>query len=461
MFKKSNNKRILYRRWFLRFLPIELFDRLKIQQIKSIGSILTVFVILFPIFIWLSYRPDSILNPYIAIAKFSAFMAISTLAVNFILASRIKIFEKLFHGLDRLYRVHKLIGRLSLFFMILHPIFLGINTIPEWEIIITYVIPTGPIEVSLGIVAIYLFLILIALSVALIIPYHWWKRSHQFLGLTLLFAALHAIFAGSDINSYYYLKFWVIFICTIGSISWLYMLLFYKRLGPRYMVKILMVKTMGDITETTLEKPTNFISQPGQFLFIRFPRLQKNKELFPFSISNDPSQKTIRLSIKQSGDYTTKYIPKIKTGDPAIIMGPYGRFGERYLKHDMDMIWIAGGIGITPFLSLAKHESIHPTGRNIDLIWVIKNRDEVFHDHELINETKRNPNFSYVHWFSDKKGRITASDIIRQIGGKDEVKKRIVFLCGPPGLMYVIAKGLHKHGMPYRHIIFEDFNMLD
>ena len=425
------------------------------------GFIITLFVIFLPLFIWLSYRPDSILNPYIAVAKFSAFMAISTLSVNFILATRIKIFEKLFHGLDRLYRVHKLIGRLSLFFMILHPLFLGINTIPNWEIIISYVIPTGPIEVSLGIVAIYLFLLLIALTVALIIPYHWWKKSHQILGLTLIFAGLHAIFAGSDINSYYYLKVWVVFICTVGTISWLYMLLFYKRLGPRYTVSILKVKMMGDITEITLEKPRGFISQPGQFLFIRFPHLRKNKELFPFSLSNDPSQKTIRLSIKKSGDYTRTHIPQIKPGDPAIIMGPYGRFGERYLKHDKDMIWIAGGIGITPFLSLAKHESIHPTDRNIDLVWVIKNKNEAFHDHELINETKRNSKFSYVHWFSDKKGRITAHNIIRQIGGRDEVKKRIVFLCGPPGLMYALAKGLHKYGIPYRHIVFEDFNMLD
>jgi predicted ferric reductase len=345
--------------------------------------------------------------------------------------------------------------------MILHPLFLIINTVPNWSIITTYVVPTGPIEVSLGVIAIYLFVLLIALTVALIIPYHWWKKSHQFLGITLLLAGLHAVLAGSDINSYYYLKVWIVFISIIGIISWLYMLLFYKRVGPRYQVTITSVKKIGDITEITLQKPTTFSSQPGQFIFIQFPQLKGHKELFPFSISNDPSQNKIRLSIKQSGDYTSEQIPRLKPGEKAIIMGPYGRFGERYLKHDKDMIWIAGGIGITPFLSLAKHESIHPTGRNIDLIWVIRNRSEAFHDHEIINETKRNPNFSYVHWFSDEKGRITAEDIIIHIRSIREVKKRLVFLCGPPGLMYALSKGLHEYGIPYHHIIFEDFNMLD
>jgi len=64
-------------------------------------------------------------------------------------------------------------------------------------------------------------------------------------------------------------------------------------------------------------------------------------------------------------------------------MGPYGRFGERYLKHDQDMVWIAGGIGITPFLSLAKHESLFPMGRNINLIWAVDNKEDAFHGHEI------------------------------------------------------------------------------
>ena len=142
-------------------------------------------------------------------------------------------------------------------------------------------------------------------------------------------------------------------------------------------------------------------------------------------------------------------------------MGPYGRFGERYLKHDKDMIWIAGGIGITPFLSLAKHESMFPTGRKIDLIWVVRNQDEAFHDQELIEESLKNEKFTYAHWFSDEQGRITCDDVTRIIGGKQELQKRLVFMCGPPPMMYSLSKIFHKKGFSHSQIIFEDFNMLD
>ena len=129
---------------------------------------------------------------------------------------------------------------------------------------------------------------------------------------------------------------------------------------------------------------------------IRFPRFEGYKELFPFSVSNDPSQARVRISIKKSGDYTGEKVPLLKKGDKAIVMGPYGMFGERYLKHDRDMIWIAGGIGITPFLSMAKHESLNPTERKILLVWVIRNKSEAFHHSELIACTANPTTFQEV-----------------------------------------------------------------
>jgi predicted ferric reductase len=125
------------------------------------------------------------------------------------------------------------------------------------------------------------------------------------------------------------------------------------------------------------------------------------------------------------------------------------------------MVWIAGGIGITPFLSLAKHESLFPTGRKIHLIWVINNKNDAFHDRELVKESIKNDQFTYAHWFSQEKGRITAEDIVQIIGGEKEIQNRLVFMCGPPPMMYALSKGFHYHGLSYRQIIFEDFNMLD
>lgn len=460
--KRANQKRKYWKkRSYLGYFPLEFFDRLKRQQLISPGFLLTVFFIVVPIGIWLGYQPISIQNPWIAVAKFNAFLAISTLSINFILSTRLKFFEKLFYGLDRMYRVHKVIGRLSFLCIIFHPLFLIFFRLSQQRSILSLILPVGGIEVSAGVIALYLFVLLLILTISIQLPYHRWHNSHKVLGIVLIFSAYHALSAGSDINNFLVLKIWVILISSLGILSWLYMLLFYKWIGPKHKVVIEKVQHLGPITELYFKKPSKFTFKPGQFVFIRFPRFEGYKELFPFSLSNDPSQNTIRVSIKQSGDYTTHNIPRLKEGDTAILMGPYGTFGDRYMRHDRDMIWIAGGIGITPFLSLVKHESIHPSGRNIHLIWVIKNESEAFRDQELVEEMKRNPRFIYVHWFSDKQGRITTKDVLDIVGGEQKLKSKLIFLCGPPGLMYSLCKGFYQMKISYHHIIFEDFNMLD
>jgi predicted ferric reductase len=299
------------------------------------------------------------------------------------------------------------------------------------------------------------------LTVAINVPYHWWHNSHKFFGIVLLFAGLHAFLSGSDIGSFPVLRLWVIYLWSLGIVSWLYMLLFYKLLGPRFRVMIDKVNHFEDLTELIFNKPKRFEYQPGQYLFIRFPRFEGYKELFPFSISSDPSQKNMRISVKRTGDFTSKQIPQLKKGDKAIIMGPYGKFGENCLKHDKDMLWIAGGIGITPFLSLAKHESKYPSGRNIILIWVTKNKSNAFHDKELTNETKQNEKFNYIPWFSRKKGRLKITEVEKIIKNKMELKNIKILMCGPPNMIYGLSRGFHKSGVTYHNIIFEDFNMLD
>jgi len=459
--RQHTKNKVLKKGWFFGFFPIELFDKLKRQQILSIGTLVIFFLLLSPIIIWLSYTPTSIKNPIIALAKVNAFLAISTLSINFFLSTRLTFFEKMFNGLDRMYRVHKVIGRISFIFILLHPIFLIISRYPNFSIIQTYILPLGSTEVAAGVLAVYLFLILLSLTVAIKVPYHWWHNSHKFFGIVLLLAGFHAVFAGSEIRSYPGLRFWIIFLCSLGFVSWTYMLLFYKILGPKFKVKISKIDYLKDITEIWFKKPFRFHYQPGQFLFIRFPRFEGLKELFPFSISSDPSQRYVRISVKKSGDFTSYKLPLVKKGDNAIIMGPYGTFGKSYLTHDKDMLWIAGGIGITPFLSLAKHESKFPSGRKIVLLWAIKNLDDAYHDKELLAETKKNENFEYIPWFSDEQGRINSKEVIDIIKDKIDFRNIKILMCGPPPMVYSLSRDFHRFGVSYHDILFEDFNMLD
>ncbi|MGA1822827.1 MAG: ferric reductase-like transmembrane domain-containing protein [Thermoplasmatota archaeon] len=445
----------------LGFLPLEFFDGVKRGQMIAPGSILFLILAVSPLIVWLSHDPGSVRDPWIAGAKTCAFLAISTLSVNYILAMRWSVLENLFNGLDRMYRVHKAIGRSSLIFMVLHPVFLGISKIPDGETILTYILPIGSWDVAAGVIALYLFVILLALTVAVRFSYHLWHISHKFLGIVLVLALLHALSAGSDMGSYPILRFWIILLSSAGLISYIYMLFLYKIVGPRFRTRVRRVDHLANMTEIQIEKPEGFSYLPGQYIFVRFPRFEGYRELFPFSLSNDPSQGHIRISIRRSGDFTSRKIPLLRDGDDVIIMGPYGKFGERYMKHDKDMVWLAGGIGITPFLSLAKHESLFPTGRRIQLIWVFRDPKDPTHDSELFMEARKNPKFDYVHWISSRKGRLDAEKISEIIGGDEELKRRVIMMCGPPKMISSLARDLKKKGIPYGNMMFEDFDMLD
>ena len=82
--RKNPENKIIKKEWLSGFFPIEIFDGIKRQQIFSIGTLIISILLISPIIIWLSHDPDSIRNPIIALAKFNAFMAISTLSINLV-----------------------------------------------------------------------------------------------------------------------------------------------------------------------------------------------------------------------------------------------------------------------------------------------------------------------------------------------------------------------------------------
>ena len=87
---------------------------------------------------------------------------------------------------------------------------------------------------------------------------------------------------------------------------------------------------------------------PGQFIVLAFGGAGA-WERHPFSVASAPSERLLEVSIKASGDYTRDLHDKVQKGTPAKVAGPFGGFD--YRRGGQDQIWIAGGIGVTPFLS--------------------------------------------------------------------------------------------------------------
>ena len=115
-------------------------------------------------------------------------------------------------------------------------------------------------------------------------------------------------------------------------------------------VKIKEIKEVAELTKSfVLEKPENFVYEPGQHVFIELS-IDNGK---PFSLASSPHEDVLEFAtiIRDSSEWKQELNDK-QEGDELILSGPYGAF--KYEDSEKDISFIAGGIGITPFIGILR-----------------------------------------------------------------------------------------------------------
>lgn len=393
-------------------------------------------------------------NWILTVADLSALIGTTLLSVSFFLSSRMPILDYLFSGLDKAYRTHQLVSEWSFLLILNHFIFLIISRFPAGKISMLF-IPSFDISYTAAIFAFWLMVYLIILTLFVDLPYHIWKQTHQYFGLVILLGMIHAMTITSDISLYMPLRYFMLSLMTFGLSCFIYRKYLYGFIGPRFSYQVISAEKKVGIIELRLiplGKKMPFI--PGQFAFLSIADNKLGNEDHPFSMSSGPSENTLRFSVKAIGDYTEK-LKELIPGAKVSVWGPYGNFGER-LYSRKNAIFIAGGIGISPFLSMIRSAVTAGTGKRINLYYSIKTPDEAVYDHELTGICKTNPSFCYQPHISQTNGRLTAEKIKETVL---DLEKRLVFLCGPPAMMLSLRDQFIAIGIKKRNIIFEDFNL--
>jgi len=119
----------------------------------------------------------------------------------------------------------------------------------------------------------------------------------------------------------------------------------------------------------------------GQYLSLSILREDGWSEPHPFTISCAPEDKILRLTIKKSGRFTSS-IPELRPGTPVKCAGPFGVFCKDIDKQG-EILMIAGGVGITPFLSVLRHFRSIGAKNRVRLLWTNKTREDAFAADEL------------------------------------------------------------------------------
>ncbi len=422
----------------------------------NFGLMLALALSLLTFFIWLVVRDYTPTFSSYGIATHSlgqlfGLIGMVLFSLSFVLMTRSKFLERLSGGLDRMYSQHHLIGIFAFILILFHPLLLVLKFVPSNVAqAANYLLPSGAWSVNFGIIALVLMILLIVFTMFMALKYQRWKLSHKFMGAVYLFTLLHIFLITTDISRYPALKIYIIIISILGGLAYIYGLFIRPYFGG-YKYGIVKIELRDKITLLEMKpigKKMKF--NAGQFAFVQMDKSELGNEQHPFSILSSPEKENITFGIKSLGDYTS-HLELLKIGTRVRLEGPYGGFFN--LNSKKDKIIVAGGIGITPFLSVLGSLRF---SEKVDLYYCTGTKKEMVFLKELNKIAEKNKNIKIIEWNSDEKGRINFQGISK--AGVD-IPKKDILLCGPPAMMKSLAFEFKKNQIKEKDIYFENFNI--
>jgi len=212
-------------------------------------------------------------------------------------------------------------------------------------------------------------------------------------------------------------------------------------------------KPAQDIVEVILKPLLHPIAaQPGQFVLASFGNGEHFlgcREFHPFTISALSPTGELRLGIKALGDCTT-HLQSVEPGVDVRLQGPFGTFLPR--RQTKPSLWIAGGIGITPFIAAlrAAPELQYP----VKLLYLYRSEQDAAYLDELNSIAQNNPKFKLIA----KNSGAHASELKTILPEFAKLRELECYLCGPPGLVSSAVSLLLQQGVPAESIHFERFD---
>jgi predicted ferric reductase len=387
-------------------------------------------------------------DPIALLSQYFGSAALIVMAISQLLATRFRVLEVIFGGLDRIYVLHKWLGISALAFILLHDTIdaemdgLGAETL------------LVEVAETFGEISLYGILALVVITIATFVPYHLWRLTHRFIGGFYAASAFHFAFilkpfALTDPAGLYVLAF-----CVIGILSYLYTLLISGRLANAHDYVVDSVGRAGDALAVTLAPAGRGMRQaPGQFAFVRFDA-PGFTEPHPFTISQGPADdRRIRFTIKPLGDFTDVLGSALKSGAKAKVAGPYGRFQRK--SGGGPEVWIAAGIGVTPFVAWA--EALEADAPPVWLFYCIKSRENAAHLDTLEAIAAANADFNLVLVESGKAPRLTAATIAQSINAP--VSEISAAFCGPKPMRETLQRDFQALGLRRSRFHFEEFEI--
>lgn len=388
-------------------------------------------------------------NTYMALGRITGLLGVYLILWELIFVSRLEFITKAFKSVARLARFHHIVGFLALLFIFIHPIFLALayGQTTGRNIIDQLVAMFSWEELPMAYLSLLVFIVAVVLSYRQIkkkYRYEFWYLIHVTMYLAIFWAFEHQLELGTDLQNtlfavYWYLLYFIFFTALVLGRVLPPALNFYRH---RFRVsKIVKENDFCTSVYITGRNLASFKFKAGQYGIFRF--LNMNAwQAHPFSFSCALNGEHIRITVKALGDFTKDLDKKIKVGDYVMVAGPYGDLvlPEESTKK---LAFIAGGIGVTPFFSMAQEAK----ARNIDFkcIWSNPRRQDIILENEL----------EAYHIISQEEGRIDVDKIKTLM---PDYLDRTFYICGPKPMMTECLRILDEIGVNKEEVHTEKFS---
>ena len=394
------------------------------------------------------------------------FAAASMMAIMFFLTARFKRAALPF-GVDIIYYFHKQISLLLLLFALAHPLILIASEPVVLEMLKPRLLNR---YMAAGIVSFIMIIFIMISSLwrkQLNIHYDNWRYVHAFLAAAaFLLALVHIEGVGNYIVTLEKRIAWS------GIMACWFLLLLYVRLvkpfallkKPYEIVRVESERGSAYTLDITPIGHPGIRFMPGQFVWLTMWSSPFSMREHPFSISSSAEQQgNLGFTIKELGDFT-KRIKDAPRGLRVYVDGPYGAFSFDRHPAAPGYVFIAGGIGVAPIMSMLRTLADRKDKRSHLLFFAGANLDRLTFYEELI-ELKKTLSLRVVlvlekpapDWQGEK-GFLTGTIFSRHLA--ENMREFEYFICGPVPMIHLAEKELHRLGVPLHHLHSELFDFV-
>lgn len=425
---------------------------------------LYLLVVLVPVFLMLVPPVPSGRRFWLEFSVALGFVGLTQMAVQFVLIARFKRITAPY-GIDIILQYHRQIAMVAVVAILAHPLIIVIDNPSRLKLLNPFGGNWASRAAWVSVLALLAIVVTSQFRERLKLGYEWWRASHLALGvIAIVFAQVHVSLAGLYTNTAWKQAIWIVVaVLMVGLVA--YLRLVTPALQGDYWWRVVEVRPERGGTHTLALEPVNHRGMrfaPGQFAWLKVGTSPFTLEEHPFSFSSSAEHpERISFGIQALGDFTRR-VDQIAPGTRVYVDGPYGAFSiDRYSAPAY--VFIAGGVGITPIMSLLRTMADRGDRRPVLLLYADKTWDGVAYREALDSLADRLVlTVVYVleqphDGWTGEHGFVTREVLERHLPA--DRLTRSLFVCGPPAMMDAVHEALRERGVDEDRIHMERFTL--